>query len=205
MFTRDDLPDPPTKEEMKMTCQKCGGSNATVRPLVKYHYRESGLANVWLYGGGVLESTCTACRHKSIAVKKEPQLLQVIGMGLLMRASRLRGPELKYLRQTCELTQEDLAKRLEVRRATVADWEAGEVEKVDKARMLHLRMVLLGEFRQFIRDTANRFLSQSHLKELDDFAGSFMTEFDQYFRRPRRVSVAVKNTNDDWEPCLEVA
>ena len=205
MYTRDDLQDPPTEEEMKMTCQKCGESNVTVRTLEKYHYRESGLANVWLHGGGVLEYTCAACGHTHIAVKKEPQLLQVIAMGLLMRASRLRGPELKYLRQACELTQADLAKRLDVRRATVADWEAGDVENVDKARMLHLRMVLLGEFRQFVGDPANRLLSDAHIKELDDFAGSFMTAFERYFRRPRRVSVVVKNTNDDWEPCLEAA
>lgn len=191
--------------ERGVRCQTCGGSNVTIRPLEKYHYRESGLTNVWLYGGGVLESLCADCRHKSIAVKKESQLLQIIAMGLLMRTGWLRGPELKYLRQMCELTQEAMAKRLDVRRATVADWEAGEVEKIDRARMLHLRMVLLGEFRGFIGNTSNRYMSETHAKELDAFARSFMTEFDQYFRRPRRVSVAVKNTNDDWEPCLEAA
>jgi DNA-binding XRE family transcriptional regulator len=194
-----------TKEEVTPRCMQCGGSNVTVRPFEKkYHYLESGLRNVWLHGG-VIETSCADCRHRSVAIKKEPQLLQVIAMGLLMRTGSLRGPELKYLRQACELTQETLAERLDVRRPTISEWEAGDLEKVEKARMLHLRMVLLREFRGFVGDASNCHLSNAQVREVDSFARAFTTEFEQYFRPARKVSVTVRNTNDEWEPCLDAA
>ena len=73
-------------------------------------------------------------------------------MSLLMRPGRLRGPELRYLRHACDLTQEQLAHRLDVLRAAVIRWERGAAGRLDRARTLHLRMVLLKEFQQVLSE-----------------------------------------------------
>lgn len=200
MFPDHDIRPETTKEAMMERCPDCGGADLTARSLEKYHYRESGLDNVWLHGGGVIEFTCGSCGRKSIAVHKESQLLQVIAMSLLMRPGRLRGPELRYLRHACDLTQEQLAHKLDVLRAAVIRWERGAVERLDRARVLHLRMVLLKEFQQALSEPENDHLEDWHRKQLAEFAGRFTEEFERVFTRRARVTVVVRNRDDAWEP-----
>ena len=71
---------------MKVMCPNCGRTAAASRELSKYHYKESGLNNVWL-SGGVTETKCAECGETFIRIWKEPQLLQLIAMDLLMEPS----------------------------------------------------------------------------------------------------------------------
>ena len=181
-------------------CGECGSSGVIIRPIEKYHYRESGLANVWLHGGGALEFKCDSCGWRSIAIQKEVQLLQVIAVTLLMRPGWLRGLELRYLRHACGLTQQGLADKLDVRRATVVDWERGEVSRLERAGLLHLRMVLLREFQRSLLEPGNDNLEARHKHRLGDFARGFSEEFGRLFVRRVRVSLALQKRDNVWEP-----
>ena len=64
------------------------------------------------------------CQEKYYHVMREGQVLQLIAVTLLTSRNRLHGPELRYLREACQLRQHQLAKVLRCRRATVAEREA---------------------------------------------------------------------------------
>lgn len=169
----------------------------TTRQLERYHYRESGLDHVWLRGG-VLEFSCAKCGRKGVAIQKESQLLQAIAMSLLMRPGWLRGKELKFLRHACDLTQEQLAHQLDILRAAVIRWERGAVERLDRARMLHLRMVLLREFQRTLSEPENNYLEDWHRKQLDEFACRFTEEFGRFLVRRTRVTIELRRKDDSW-------
>lgn len=186
------------KETKIDLCPDCGSPEFRSRALGKYHYRESGLPNVWLHGGGVISYHCESCGRRSIAVQREPQLLQVIAVWLLMRPGGMRGYELRYLRRACGLTQEALAAKLDVLRGAVVNWEAGEIERTDRSRMLHLRMVLLREFRRALSEEGNDHLAQEHRDRLAEFQQRFAAEFGRLIKKPKRVSATIEKGDDAW-------
>jgi len=186
----------PPKEEM-MRCAKCHSMPLRERTLDRYHYKESGLPNVWLNGGGVTEYSCQACGYKGIAIQKEPQLLQVIALKLLMRPGPLGGQELRYLRKLCDLTQEKLASKLDVRRGAILRWEAGEME-VGRPRQLHLRMVLLREFQRMLAEEGN-YLGPQNNQRLKTFESEFVALSEEIFRKPKLKLITLEK-HTDWEP-----
>jgi transcriptional regulator with XRE-family HTH domain len=167
------------------------------RTLNKYHYKESGLANVWLHGGGVTEYSCKTCGYKGIAIQKEAQLLQVIGLKLLMRPGPLGGQELRYLRKLCDLTQEKLASKLDVRRGAVLKWEAGAME-AGRPRQLHVRIVLLREFQRMLAEDGNLLGNQNN-QRLKAFESEFVALSERIFRKPR-LKLIMLEKHTDWEP-----
>src|SRR6266487_2548097 len=109
MFPSDDHGTQEAEGKMsRLICPECGKPNASARELTKSHYRESGLDNVWLYGG-VTESKCANCGKSSIRIWKEAQLLQVIAKGLLMEPRPLAGPEWRFIRRAAGMSQAQLA------------------------------------------------------------------------------------------------
>jgi len=191
------------KEEEAATlmfpCPKCGGSTRAV-PLDKYHYRESGLPNVWLYGGGVLQFTCESCGHKSIAIQRESQLVQFIAMKILQRPGPLMGAEIRYLRKVSGLTQEELAERLEVGRPTVNIWERGGAKRLDTARLLHLRLTLFEAFLEALEEEGNNYLGPAQRKELTQFGRTFIREIRSFLQAGKaRVSLDIEKKDDEWQ------
>jgi DNA-binding transcriptional regulator YiaG len=151
-------------------CPGCGRPTASERVLPEYHYQESGLENLWL-AGGVTETTCPECGETFIGISKEWQLLQVIAVGLLTEPYPLKGSELRFLRQSCELSQSGLAAVLDCRRETIAEREARRAPGLSFAEETGLRLILLKSLRAHLAKPGNRFLAPSQFRQLRDLAG----------------------------------
>mgnify|MGYP006279806841 CR=1 FL=1 len=85
-----------------------------------YHYKESGLDNVYLLDGFV--------RHKTpygdaVAIHNVGLLHKAIGHEILHAARGLNGAELRFLRVEMELTQSRLASLLGSEEQTLRRWE----------------------------------------------------------------------------------
>lgn len=175
-----------------VVCPGCGISSAIARPLPSYHYRESGLANVWLRGG-VTETKCTECRQRHYRIENETQLLQVIACGLLVDARPLTGHEMRFLRGACNMSQAQLAEILKRRRETIAEREAkSSIPGISFADEVVLRWVLLTRFRRHLSGDGNDFLPRRHhalLSGFSDFFDDFSRKYvDEAFKRSRMVA-----------------
>jgi DNA-binding XRE family transcriptional regulator len=179
-------------------CPGCGQKAATVRAIPAYHYKESGLDNVWLRGG-VTETRCESCKSEFVRITREPQLLQVIALTLLMEPGYRTGPELRFLRRACGLTQDDLAKLLDLRRPTIAEREAKRDPGLGFAEDVGMRVVLVKALQRYITHPGNSALNASHRKTLWDFA-NFLAKVTgdtpKKTRRPARITARVQR--DSW-------
>lgn len=157
----------------RVICPNCGQVTASARKLARYHYKQSGLDNVWLLGG-VTESRCDNCKETSIRVTREPQLLQVIALDLLMRPSPRTGPELRFLRRACGLSQAEMATLLKsTRRETIAEREGRQATGIGFAEEIGLRWVLVQAFHDHITKPGNSSLEGRDLERLWNFATLF--------------------------------
>jgi DNA-binding transcriptional regulator YiaG len=90
-----------------------------------YHYTESGLDNVYLINGYVIE------QHpeygETVAIEDAGELHKVIGQQLANASRPLTGREIRFLRIELNLSQKKLGSYLGVEEQTVGRWERGEV------------------------------------------------------------------------------
>jgi transcriptional regulator with XRE-family HTH domain len=161
----------------KVICPSCGRSDASVRDVPEYLYVESGLEGVRLKGG-VTETTCRACGESSLRIEKEWQLLQLIAIGLLAKPGSLTGPEMKFLRGACQLTQDQLAERLLCRRPTISERESKEEPNLSPGDELWLRARMLGAFRHHLAQPGCNFLSDRQRAQLDKLERTFVQTTD---------------------------
>lgn len=179
----------------RTVCPNCGQLTASASEVPNYRYEESGLGNVWLLSG-VTRTECANCGKGSIRITKEPQLLQVIALDLLMRSSPRTGPELRFLRRACGLSQAELAKLLRSpRRETIAEREGKVVTGLNFAEEVGLRWVLLQAFHDHVTKPGNSALEGSHLEKLWSFA-VFFREFSAKAKgerqRTNRITARVR-------------
>lgn len=153
-------------------CSKCGATKCSQRELREYNYKESGLEDVLLIGG-VTETKCGACGETFIRVWKEPQLLQLIARDLLINPASRTGPELRFIRRACGLTQDALAAALNCRRATISEREAKENPGLNVAEEIGIRIILLKAFLRFLGVPGNNALQLSQAEALWKFTGQF--------------------------------
>ena len=85
-----------------------------------YHYRESGLRNVWLANGYAEQATPYG---PGLAIDDLAGLHHTIARGLVAKGGKLTGTELRFLRLEMELSQARLAALLGNEAQTVALWE----------------------------------------------------------------------------------
>jgi DNA-binding transcriptional regulator YiaG len=90
-----------------------------------YHYKESGLRNVWLVNGYEIESSPYG---KTVSIQNISELHRMIAMRLLMKPTRLSGSEIRFLRKEMELSQQSLSQLFGVSAQSVALWEKGRVK-----------------------------------------------------------------------------
>ncbi|MCH9694282.1 MAG: helix-turn-helix domain-containing protein [Gammaproteobacteria bacterium] len=88
-----------------------------------YEYRSCGLDGIFLLNGVETEEHDG---EESVSIKNIDGLHVAIGKHLVLNRKGLTPKEIKFLRKTMEMTQQDLAKGLGNDAQSVARWEKGE-------------------------------------------------------------------------------
>lgn len=185
-----------------VACPSCGKA-AAVAVLRSYHYKESGLRNLWLHGG-VTQTTCASCKQRHVAIENETQLLQTIAVALLESPRRLSGAEMHFLRGAARLSQSWLAAQLRKGRETIAEREAKADPGVSFGEELLFRFVVLEAFVGHLQARGNCFLARDQAKRLLDFRGffhDFSSRFaDGVLARGRLVATMAQERGWQLEP-----
>lgn len=93
-----------------------------------YHYIESGLVNIWLKNGYVMQNTPYG---KGVSIQDVEGLHKLIG-ALIAKRPKLTGNELRFLRKEMELSQRALAELLGTSEQNISLWERrGRIPKVN--------------------------------------------------------------------------
>ena len=181
-------------------CPGCGRMTATSRTLPTYHYRESGLSNLWLRDG-VIRTDCRRCGETFLAVLREFQLLQVIALELFMEPRHLKGEEMRFLRGACQISQAKLANALRKRRETVAERVSKQDPGINFAEEVALRVVLLGFFNAYQHGKGNSLLDAGHRKRLSEFTDwfvEFSTRFADHGVQRQKLVAALDKKGVSW-------
>lgn len=109
---------------MARECTKCGAKDLKSLTPTLYHYKISGLDNVYLKGG-VTEFICPKCGTKSTSIKNLIGLHRVIATNLAIAKRRLTGSELRFLREQLGYAASDLAKLVEYNEDHIRKIESG--------------------------------------------------------------------------------
>lgn len=128
-------------------------------------YRACGLEGIYLYNGYRID---VHDGEQHIAVTDMEGLHQAIGRHLVIHRKGLSPKEVRFLRNTMNLTQAEMAERLGNNAQSVARWEKGETEMPGTAEKL-LRAVYLASL-----------MTDSELIQLRDFLNSRLNELDQF-------------------------
>ena len=86
----------------------------------RYHYTESGLPNIWLRNGFVIEQTPYG---EAVSIHDLDGLHRAIGLSLIESAAPLSPAEFKFLRVEMDMSQKALARLLDVTEQTVSLYE----------------------------------------------------------------------------------
>jgi len=137
-----------------------------------YHFKASGLPNVYLLSGVKIERDPDY--GELVTIDHLPDLIMAIAFNLVRKPERLTGDEMRFLRKRMGATQSDLAKELWVSEQTVANYEKGKTEGG-------------------AADRALRFLFLAHVADDTDIAEELRLEAEKLMRpsqRDRRTSRA---------------
>jgi len=102
------------------TCWECGGELQVVKDQ-PYHYTESGLDNVKLYG--IVQYKCKKCCESGAEIPKIEELHLVIGRMIIRKKHALNAQEIKYLRKELGLKSKEMAELLSVSPQEYSKWE----------------------------------------------------------------------------------
>ena len=101
-----------------------------------YHYRESGLSNVYLVNGYREIETSYG---RGVSIEDVEGLHMAIAHALIEEKPSLTGPEVRFIRKLLELTQTQLAQLLGVEDQSVRRWE--KLPRVPKQADHGIRLV----------------------------------------------------------------
>ena len=154
-----------------------------------YHYKESGLDNIFLANGFAKKSYDG---EEYVSIENVDGLWKAIGFSLV-RAPRALGPkEVRFLRHHMDLTQADLAQMLRVDAQTVARWEKGKTEIQGPAEIALRFLVLSSPFMQPE--------GKKTLAEVEDFARSLADRDDE-----SEDGMVFSTEDGEWKPTLPAA
>ena len=183
----------------RVTCPSCGRPTATAVKPSEYHYSESGIPGLRLRGGVTLTS-CARCKKSHVLIEKEGQLLQAIACRLLMKPGPLTGPEMRFIRRACQMSQAKLAAELKLdRRETISERERKRSPGLDFATEIGLRALFLGAFNDFLGEEGNSVLSRSQRKRLAEFTELFTELRNGFAASPTAVDIVRFDVHGDWE------
>lgn len=109
-----------------MKCHKC--KTEMVCEKTVYHYRESGLEDVFL--DGIDAHRCPNCDEEIISIPNVPELHNLIASILIEKDSPLTDVEIRFLRKNAGLSAIALSKYMGVDNATISRWENGKQEVI---------------------------------------------------------------------------
>lgn len=137
-----------------------------------FHYKGSGLPNVYLHSGVTIKDDPE--HGRLVKIDKLPQLFYAIAFKLVLKNASLTGAEFRFLRKRMEMTQAELGKELSVSDQTVANYEKEKTAMgpADPAiRMFYLAHVADDDdLVQELRFAAEELMKPSKRKNLDDLA-----------------------------------
>lgn len=107
-----------------------------------YQYKESGLRNVYLRNGFKLHSTPYG---SGVSIEDVSGLHKALSLSLVLKPSRLTGPEIRFLRKEMEMSQQSLASCLGANVQTFASWEKSKAKLPGPADKM-LRVFVKGHF-----------------------------------------------------------
>jgi putative transcriptional regulator len=125
-----------------------------------YHYKESGLDNIWLQNGYTIHTTPYG---EGVSIHATEQLHKVITLWLVKTPKRITGAELRFIRMEMELTQRHLAGMLGTEEQNLRRWEKSRNRPIPGSAD-HLLRALANEYAEgdgSVRALVNR------LAELD--------------------------------------
>lgn len=105
---------------MSKKCRACGNAEMTSN-VETYRYTESGLPNVVL--AGVEVRRCPACGHHELVLPRVAELHRTIAHALVLKRTRLSGPEIRFLRKYLGWSGAAFARHIGVDPSTVSNWE----------------------------------------------------------------------------------
>lgn len=185
-------------------CPVCGSTNVRVEHPKQYLYDHCGLTGVHLIGKGVVVTECASCKETTTTILQEAQLLQVLGMAIVLGGPGITGEQLRYLRKLFEMTQDELSRSIgKGRRETVAEWEAREQKRLFKTpyEELSLRVILMSLFIARVVNSEFCCLSLQHKTEYANAAVRFVERASQMVKdRDKACSIEVRRNNlrTDW-------
>lgn len=121
------------------TCWKCGHEMTLIKSK-PYHYTESGLDNIFLYG--IALSRCKKCREEIVTIPNIKGLHLAIGRNLVCKQEMLTGAEARFLRKELTLKSKDIAAALSMKPETYSRWE-NEKQSVSPTCDKQLRLVYI--------------------------------------------------------------
>jgi DNA-binding transcriptional regulator YiaG len=154
-----------------------------------YRYRACGLDGIYLLNGYEI-SVHDGEEH--VSIKDVDGLHKAIGRHLVTHRKGLAPKEVRFLRNTLDLTQSQLATMLGNNSQSVARWEKGECEIPGAAEKL-LRAIFLASLMGQEELSSLRDLLLTKLEELDRLdevvpAPAQFELFDRWSERPERVA-----------------
>ena len=126
---------------MTRKCVECGYSELNSTQPELYHYKVSGLEDVYLKGG-VVELICPQCGARSTKIKNVVGLHKTIASSLALAQRRLNGKELRFLREYIGYSAEDFAELIEYNTDYVRKIESGARKPKNPYELL-LRLAVL--------------------------------------------------------------
>lgn len=113
---------------MDTTCYECG-AKMKAKVIERYHYKESGLDNVYLRN--ILSFTCPDCKDTVVDIPAPVQLHIVLSLAIASKEGMLTGPEIRFLRKEVGMPSKSLAEKMGVDPVTLSRWEndSGDANK----------------------------------------------------------------------------
>lgn len=103
-----------------------------------YHYKESGLDNVYLYNISVVQDINN---EQVFYIPHINQLHDVIAQAIINKKGLLNGKEIRFIRTHACLLQSQLAEEIGRDTQSVGRWERGEVT-IDRSMDMLIRLVV---------------------------------------------------------------
>lgn len=177
---------------MKNSCPVCGSGKVECSYPPEYEYNGCGISGVILIGRGVRRTACPDCGSQTTRIAHEQQLLQLIGLAILLDNKDLRGEDLRYLRTLFGMTQKELADKLVSggRRETVAEWEKKRKVFETKFDEMARRIVLLHLFRTEVLESDHCLLDDNHRGRVLEYSSRLVDdilELVKPMRKPRQA------------------